>query len=82
MTNIKKLIDILIKNTDIKNKEQIENEKDLLNSGHIDSFGLIQLVLDIETEYKISINTEDLTHEKFYDVKSIEKLIKSYLKKI
>ena len=31
MTNIKKLIDILIKNTDIKNKEQIENEKDLLN---------------------------------------------------
>ena len=50
----------------------------ILEQKIIDSFGLIQLVSEIDNEFSIAIQTEDLTPENFASIADIADLVKRY----
>jgi len=55
--------------------ELVTPEAELLQSRLVDSFGLIQLVGDIEARLGITISTEDLTMQNFSTVSGIVALV-------
>ena len=59
----------------IKNFKDLPLNKSLLELGYLDSFGVIDLVSYIEKKYKINIENEELTKEKFGSINKMVKLI-------
>lgn len=59
----------------IKNTKDLPLNKSLLELGYLDSFGVIDLVSYIEKKYKINIENEELTKEKFGSINKMVKLI-------
>ncbi|MDP2835046.1 MAG: acyl carrier protein [Pseudomonadota bacterium] len=55
--------------------ERVTPEAELLQSRLVDSFGLIQLVGDIEARFGITISTEELTMQNFSTVSGIVALV-------
>lgn len=51
------------------------------DEGYLDSFGLMQLLAEIETEFSISIDTEDLTTSNFASINHMTVLVDRYLAK-
>lgn len=54
-------------------------EKALIDDGVLDSFDIISIVGDINSEFDININVSDLLPENFNSVDAIWNLIQSYL---
>lgn len=52
-----------------------ENEKALVTDGILDSFDIVSLVGELNSEFSISIGVEDLEPENFDTVEAIEALI-------
>ena len=50
-------------------------DEKIFENGLLDSFGIIELVLAIEQDFKIKIMTEDLTVQNFASINEISKLI-------
>lgn len=50
----------------------------LFNESILDSFGLIELVGELDTAFSVSIKNEDLTIENFSTIEDITKLVNSY----
>ncbi|MBU2975944.1 acyl carrier protein [Zobellia sp. B3R18] len=67
----------------IKNKlasepiEEIEADEDLLGSGLVDSIGMVQLILFIETEAAIKVLPEEMTIENFMTINHMLRFIDS-----
>ncbi|MUH36574.1 acyl carrier protein [Zobellia amurskyensis] len=67
----------------IKNKlvtesiETINIHEDLLGSGLVDSIGMVQLVLFIETEAGIKVSPEEMTIENFMTINHMLRFIAS-----
>ncbi|WP_289062487.1 phosphopantetheine-binding protein [uncultured Zobellia sp.] len=67
----------------IKNKlasepiEEIEVDEDLLGSGLVDSIGMVQLILFIETETAIKVLPEEMTIENFMTINHMLRFIDS-----
>lgn len=67
----------------IKNKlasgpiEEIEVDEDLLGSGLVDSIGMVQLILFIETEAAIKVLPEEMTIENFMTISHMLRFIDS-----
>ncbi|MDO6819761.1 acyl carrier protein [Zobellia sp. 1_MG-2023] len=67
----------------IKNKlasepiEEIEVDEDLLGSGLVDSIGMVQLILFIETEAAIKVLPEEMTIENFMTINHMLRFIDS-----
>ena len=59
----------------------LKAETEILDSKLIDSFGLLQLIADIEQKLNINILTEDMTLENFSTVSAIVDLISLYQSK-
>jgi len=53
-------------------------EQDLLTSGILDSLTLVQLLLDLEQRFSVTIPLEELEIDDFRSVSSIARLIQSY----
>ena len=51
----------------------------LLEEQILDSFGLIQLVAEIDNEFSIAIKTEDLISQNFASITDIAALIECYI---
>ena len=49
-------------------RRPLENADSLLESGIIDSLGVLDLVAFIETEFKITVEDDDLTPENFQSI--------------
>ena len=77
MENIKLRILNIVKRI-IENKDVTENSL-LLDEGWIDSLTAVILLNELESEFSIEIETEELTHENF---NSIDNILKIILKKI
>lgn len=61
-----------------KNEELVEDyNRDLLASGLLDSFEIINLVMDLEEALDISIDIEMVSPENFQTVESIISMIES-----
>jgi len=64
----------------ISELKKIPLDKSLLESGHIDSFGVIEIVIYLEKKYKIKINNDELTKSKFGSLNKMSKLVFNKLK--
>jgi len=58
-----------------RKRSSIEDDSQLLNSGIIDSLGILDLVSFIEEEFKITIDDEDLLAENFESIASMATFI-------
>lgn len=56
--------------------EQLQINDDLLDSGILDSMGIMQLVTYLEKEYGISIPTEDIEPEQFATVATLAAFVR------
>ena len=62
-------------------KKIIPMNKSLLEIGYLDSYGVIELVTFIEKNFKIQINDNELTKEKFGSINKMVSLIEIKLNK-
>ena len=77
MLNIEnKVIKVISQMINPKDRHQLNINSELLESKLIDSFGLVQLIAELEVVFEISILTEDLTIENFGKVENIICLVK------
>lgn len=70
-----KIIDYLKNDLATESIEEIDIHEDLLGTGLVDSIGMVQLVLFIETEANIKVSPEEMTIENFMTVDHILKFI-------
>lgn len=61
-------------------KEDIEVDKSLVDTGIIDSIGLIEIAAYIEREYSIKVEESQMTKENFGSVEKIVKFIQKHIK--
>ena len=59
----------------IKNTKNLPLNKSLLELGYLDSFGVIDLVSFIEKKYKIKVENDELSKEKFGSMNKMVNLI-------
>lgn len=78
MTNLDKIIEILKDVTPDPNAE-IEEDTELIESGVIDSFDTVSLILELNDEFGIDIGVEDILPENFETPKTILELVEHFL---
>ena len=59
-------------------REPLTAQTEILESNLVDSFGLMQLIADIEQKLNINIRTEDMTLENFSTISAMMDLINRY----
>lgn len=69
------LLELTRKVVDPRRVDELTADALLLETRMLDSFGLIQLVADIEQEFSVQLATEDLTFENFGSVNRIAALL-------
>jgi acyl carrier protein len=57
-------------------REEINPDESLLDSGILNSTGILELILFIESEYSITIEDEELTTENLDSINNLLKLLK------
>lgn len=60
---------------DLQPSFDFETSNDFITDGYLDSFDLVQLVSDLETEYNIRISALDILPENFSSIDAIVALI-------
>ena len=60
---------------EITGRNGIEVSEELVRSGLIDSFGILQLILEIEQKFGISLENEDLDATNFSSIQTISDLV-------
>lgn len=68
-----KILDILC---EVSGKQLNDIELDLFSEGIIDSFIIINLVVELEKAFDISIDIDSMTFENFCTVKAIIEMVK------
>lgn len=77
---IKKIKMFLEQDPSFRSLGEISDEMQLVESGALDSFTVVKLMIFVEKEFNIKIDLADLTEENVASLKSIEKLIAEKLK--
>jgi acyl carrier protein len=65
----------LLKNSAVEGIASIDDEQSLLEAGVIDSVAMVDLIAFLETNYKITINEDDMMPENFDTLESIAQFI-------
>ena len=71
------LLKYILEKSDLNNISEIPKDESLLYNGILDSFGIIELVEFIESNWSISIDDDDFTLEKMGSVNKMVYLIAS-----
>ena len=66
-------------NPNLSNMKEMPMEKSLVELGHIDSFGVIDLVTYLESKWKVKIENKEITQDQFG---SINKMVNLVYKKL
>jgi acyl carrier protein len=53
----------------------LKDDEPLLDSGAIDSIGMVRLVTFLETEFRVTIKNRDIVPEAFKSVQALAKLV-------
>ena len=69
------ILDILI---GLKDDADFENSEDFIEDGLLDSFDLVNLVAELETEFDIEIKGSDIIPENFVSIEKIAELVEKY----
>ena len=65
----------LLKNSAVEGVASIGDEQSLLEAGVIDSVAMVDLIAFLETNYKITINEDDMMPENFDTLESIAQFV-------
>ena len=57
---------------------EVNDKSELLDSGIIDSFGMLDLIDKLESEFGILVDAEDIIPENFLDIRAITELVLKY----
>ena len=66
----------ILKQFPIAKKRMATDESPLLDSGIIDSLGMLDVVAFLEETFKVSVEDEDLTPENFADIRSLVSFVR------
>ena len=66
-------------NPNLSNMKEMPMDKSLVELGHIDSFGVIDLVTYLESKWKVKIENKEITQDQFG---SINKMVNLVYKKL
>ena len=61
----------------LESTTKIKSDDDLLNTGLVDSIGVVKLIAYLEGEFDVSIPPEDMVIEHFVSIDAIEKYLSS-----
>lgn len=75
--NIRERVLAIMKET--KPTKNLENIKDIMEGGYIDSFELMTLISRLMDEFNIDITIEDMTMENFNSIDAIVAMVDSLL---
>jgi len=80
MENVEQIISEIL--VDISGTKKVLKNKDLnlIDSGFLDSMGIVELLTEIEDRFNIEISLEEFAIEKFDTVNKIKKYIEEKLK--
>ncbi len=78
MKNLEKIIEI-IKEVSPMGAEDIDGDTELLDSGIIDSFDTVSLILELNEEFEIEIGVEEILPENFETPEKILSLVEEFL---
>lgn len=78
MKNLEKIIEI-IKEVSPIGAEDIDGDTELLDSGIIDSFDTVSLILELNEEFEIEIGVEEILPENFETPEKILSLVEEFL---
>lgn len=78
MTNLERVIDIL-KDVTPDPDADIEKDTELIESGIIDSFDTVSLILELNDAFDIEIGVEDILPENFETPDTILQLVEQFL---
>jgi len=71
-----KVKDIVFKHFPLARTRNISNEEGLLESGILDSLGVLDLVTHLEQEFGITVSDEELIPKNFYSINSLAQFIR------
>ena len=66
-------------NPNLSNMKEMPMEKSLVELGHIDSFGVIDLVTYLESKWKVKIENEEITQDHFGSINKMVNLVNKKL---
>ncbi len=75
MNDKQKLLDFILHKSDLDSIEEIPLESSLLIEGILDSFGIIELVEFVESDWQITIDDAEFNIENFGSVNKILEFI-------
>ena len=80
MENVEQIISEIL--VDISGTKKVLKNKDLnlIDSGFLDSMGIVELLTEIEDRFNIEISLEEFAIEKFDTINKIKKYIEEKLK--
>ena len=70
-----KLLKYVLEKSDVDDVNEIPLDKSLLISGILDSFAVVELIIFIESEWRIVIEDSDFTAEKMGSINKMVNLI-------
>lgn len=73
----KNIKDFIMKNFPLARNRNINEADPLLESGILDSLGILEIVTYIENEFQIVLNDEDLVPENFQSIACIVSFVQS-----
>jgi acyl carrier protein len=76
MNQIEKIIYKWIK----KKEKNVKLNQNLISNNIIDSFGMMELIIFCEKEFKIQFKEKDLNSKSFTSIRKISLIISSYIK--
>ena len=74
---MKEKIRTFIKQHLLESETELNMEDDLLNTGLVDSIGVVKLINFIEEEFNLSVPPEDMVIEHFVSIDAIEEYLSS-----
>ncbi|MBI2653874.1 acyl carrier protein [Candidatus Woesearchaeota archaeon] len=74
---IEKVIAFLQSDPEVKEKwdDKVTHDTHLIDAGVIDSFAIIKLIMFLEEEFNIKLESNELVENNFSTLKNIEKLV-------
>jgi acyl carrier protein len=76
---MEKILEIL---NEVRPDIDFEDEKELIDSGLLDSFDIVSIISDLNDEFDINIRVTDLKAENFNSIEAIQNLVLSKQKEV
>jgi acyl carrier protein len=59
----------------IRAREQITTDTDLLDAGYLDSLMLMELVVSLEEQYGVAVDSEEVSPQNFRSIRSLASFV-------